>query len=68
MQRYRWIAAAGIALSALAACGDTTGEQALAGAGAGGVAAAVLDQDPLVGAAIGAAGNIAYCKKYPDRC
>ncbi|NVO54515.1 hypothetical protein HW561_01765 [Rhodobacteraceae bacterium B1Z28] len=46
----------------LAACGDTTGEQALLGGGAGAVGAAVLSADPLFGAAIGAAGNVLYCK------
>ncbi len=46
----------------LAACGDTTGEQALLGGGAGAVGAAVLNADPLLGAAVGAAGNVLYCK------
>ncbi|WP_300068137.1 hypothetical protein [uncultured Ruegeria sp.] len=46
----------------LAACGDTTGEQALLGGGAGAVGAAVLSADPLFGAAVGAAGNVLYCK------
>ncbi|WP_209504584.1 MULTISPECIES: hypothetical protein [unclassified Ruegeria] len=46
----------------LAACGDTTGEQALLGGGAGAVGAAVLNADPLFGAAVGAAGNVLYCK------
>jgi len=46
----------------LAACGDTTGEQALLGGGAGAVGAAVLSADPIFGAAVGAAGNVLYCK------
>ncbi|MEX0279042.1 MAG: hypothetical protein AB3N07_04155 [Ruegeria sp.] len=46
----------------LAACGDTIGEQAILGGGAGAVGAAVLSADPLVGAAVGAAGNVLYCK------
>ncbi|WP_083445188.1 hypothetical protein [Ruegeria sp. 6PALISEP08] len=46
----------------LAACGDTTGEQAILGGGAGAVGAAVLNADPLFGAAVGAAGNVLYCK------
>ncbi|MBO9435798.1 hypothetical protein J7394_16370 [Ruegeria sp. R13_0] len=46
----------------LAACGDTLGEQAILGGGAGAVGAAVLSADPLVGAAVGAAGNVLYCK------
>ncbi|WP_170554505.1 hypothetical protein [Ruegeria conchae] len=46
----------------LSACGDTLGEQAILGGGAGAVGAAVLSADPLVGAAVGAAGNVLYCK------
>ena len=46
----------------LAACGDSTGEQALLGGGAGAVGAAVLNADPLTGALVGAAGNVLYCK------
>jgi len=46
----------------LAACGDSTGEQALLGGGAGALGAAVLSADPFFGAAVGAAGNVLYCK------
>lgn len=46
----------------LSACGDTTGEQALLGGGAGAVGAAVLNADPLLGAVVGAAGNVLYCE------
>ncbi|MCA0929005.1 hypothetical protein [Ruegeria profundi] len=46
----------------LAACGDSTGEQALLGGGAGALGAAVLSADPFVGAAVGAAGNVLFCK------
>ncbi|WP_170400453.1 hypothetical protein [Ruegeria arenilitoris] len=46
----------------LAACGDSTGEQALLGGGAGALGSAVLGADPFVGAAVGAAGNVLYCK------
>jgi len=46
----------------LAACGDSTGEQALLGGGAGAVGAAVLSADPILGAVVGAAGNVLYCK------
>ncbi|MBY6082559.1 MULTISPECIES: hypothetical protein [Ruegeria] len=46
----------------LAACGDSTGEQALLGGGVGAVGAAVLSADPILGAAVGAAGNVLYCK------
>ncbi len=56
------------ALLMLAACGDTVGEQALIGAGAGAATAAVLDGDIVAGAAVGAAGNTLYCQQYPSRC
>ena len=46
----------------LSACGDNVGEQALFGGGAGALGAAVLNADPIVGAAVGAAGNVLYCK------
>ncbi|MDU8913243.1 hypothetical protein [Aestuariicoccus sp. MJ-SS9] len=55
-------------LLVLAGCGDTLGERALLGAGAGATGAAVLRGDPLTGAAVGAAANIAYCHRYPARC
>ncbi len=67
MQRVKALAAIAI-LTLTAACGDTLGEQALVGAGAGAGTAAVLDGDILTGAAIGAAGNVAYCQTYPERC
>lgn len=46
-----------VGLLALAACGDTTGDRGLSGAGIGGAVGAVggaLVGDPLAGAAIGA--------------
>lgn len=52
----------------LGACGDNLGEQALIGAGAGGAAAVALDGNPVTGAAVGVATNIAYCSRYPSRC
>ena len=52
----------------LAGCGDTFAEQSLIGAGAGAGAAALLDGNPIVGGVVGAAGNVAYCKAYPQRC
>lgn len=61
MRFSRFILAAATC-AGLAACGDTTGEQALLGGGAGAVGAAVLNADPLFGAAVGAAGNVLYCK------
>ena len=57
-----------ILLSALAACGDTLPEQAIFGAGAGAGTAAILDGNVLAGAAVGAAGSVAYCQTFPDRC
>ncbi len=57
-----------LALSALAACGDTLGKQALIGGGAGLGTAAVLDGNLAAGAVVGAAGNVAYCQAFPDRC
>lgn len=61
----------GMALSGilgLAACGDSVPEQALFGAGAGVGTAAVLDGSLAAGAVVGAAGSVAYCQAYPDRC
>lgn len=55
-------------LSGLAACGDTVGEQALYGAGAGLGASALLDGNLAAGAAVGAAGNVIYCQQYPSKC
>ncbi|MGR3759818.1 hypothetical protein ACUXV3_06735 [Roseobacteraceae bacterium NS-SX3] len=55
-------------LAGLAACGDTTGEQLLYGAGAGAAGSALLDGDLVTGAAVGAAANLVYCKQYPRKC
>ncbi|WP_300583703.1 hypothetical protein [Marivita sp.] len=57
-----------VALLGLSACGDTLGEQALLGGAAGGGTAVAAGGDPLTGAAVGAAANIAYCQTYPERC
>lgn len=59
---------ASVALLALSACGDTVGEQAAVGAGAGVVGAILTDGDPLVGGALGAAGNVAFCQANPGQC
>ena len=56
------------ALLALAACGDTLGEQALLGGAAGAGTAVVTNGNPVTGAAVGAAANVAYCQTYPERC
>ena len=55
-------------LAALSACGDTLGEQAIIGAGAGAAGAAATGGDTIAGAAIGAAGNVAYCRQNPGDC
>jgi len=58
-----------IALCAgLAACGETTGEQALYGAGAGMLGSFVVDGDPILGAVAGAAANVLYCEAGPGQC
>ena len=57
-----------VASAGLAACGDTLGEQALGGAAVGAGAAALTSGSRAQGAAIGAAGNIAFCQLYPGRC
>ena len=67
MQRIT-LALALLAGLGLTACGDTLGEQAIFGGAAGAGVAAVSDGDVVTGAAIGAAGNVAYCQTYPERC
>lgn len=58
-----------IALCAgLAACGETTGEQALYGAGAGMLGSFAVDGDPIIGAVAGAAANVVYCQAGPGNC
>ncbi|MGH1354451.1 MAG: hypothetical protein ACRBBS_05155 [Thalassovita sp.] len=52
----------------LAACGDTLVEQGLVGTAVGAGAAAVTSGSLLQGAAIGAAGNIAYCQLNSGKC
>lgn len=67
MQAKRIWAAVAVC-AGLAACGDTVGEQAILGAGAGAATAVVLDTNVGAGAAIGAAGNVLYCKQNPSKC
>ena len=55
------------AMATVTACGDTMGQQAVIGAGAGAATAAVLDGNLLAGAAIGAAGTTPYCQSRPGR-
>ncbi|NYS25271.1 hypothetical protein HUK65_09730 [Rhodobacteraceae bacterium 2376] len=52
----------------LAGCGQSVGEQALFGGAAGAVTGAVVGGDPLVGAVVGAGGNVAFCQLYPAEC
>jgi deoxyxylulose-5-phosphate synthase len=59
----------GVALcGTLAACGETLGEQALAGGAIGASAAVLGDGTVTKGIAIGAVTNIAYCQLNPDQC
>ncbi|MGX9356630.1 hypothetical protein ACS3SW_16125 [Roseobacteraceae bacterium S113] len=58
----------GTALFALAACGETIGEQTLAGGTVGAAAAVVTDANPVKGAIVGAAGNLIFCQTNPGRC
>ncbi|MBD3680126.1 MAG: hypothetical protein HUJ27_17200 [Rhodobacteraceae bacterium] len=57
-----------VAAFGLSACGDTLGEQALYGAGAGAATAIVIDGDIATGAVVGGVANVAYCQSYPERC
>nr|WP_114966716.1 hypothetical protein [Alkalilacustris brevis] len=57
-----------VGLLGLAACGENIGQQAILGGGTGAVAGAVVGGDPITGAAVGAAGNVAFCQLYPERC
>ena len=57
-----------ILCAGLAACGDTLAEQGLGGAAVGAGAAAITSGSLAQGAAIGAAGNIAYCQLNPGKC
>jgi hypothetical protein len=67
MQIKRFLFATAL-LGMLGACGQTLGEQALLGGGAGAIAGAATGGDPVTGAVIGGAGNVAFCQAYPNRC
>lgn len=54
--------------AAVAACGETTGQQALLGGGAGAVGGAILGANPVATAAVGAGANVLYCQQYPSKC
>ncbi|MFD1911731.1 hypothetical protein [Halodurantibacterium flavum] len=55
-------------LMGVAACGNTVGEQALIGGGAGAIAGAATGGDVAAGAVIGAGGNVAFCQLNPHLC
>ncbi len=55
-------------VGALAACGQTFGEQALIGAGGGAATGVVTGGSAATGALVGAAANVAYCQRFPGRC
>lgn len=57
-----------VSTAGLAACGQTLGDQALGGAAIGAGTAAITDGSIGTGAAIGAAGNVAYCQANPGKC
>lgn len=52
----------------LAACGETMDQQALIGGAAGVGTAVLLQGNPIVGLAAGAAGNVLYCQQNPNKC
>ncbi|MWD27017.1 hypothetical protein E0K89_005955 [Aquicoccus sp. SCR17] len=58
----------GAAALGLSACGDTLGEQAVLGGASGAGASIVAGADPVTGAVVGGAANVAYCQLYPGRC
>lgn len=68
MRKISFAILSGFAALTLAACGDTMGEQALYGAGAGAAASVVLDGDLATGAVLGAGANILYCQQNPGKC
>ena len=68
MQTLRVFPFALLLAGTLAACGDTVPEQALFGGAAGAGTAAIVGGSVLTGVAVGAAGNIAFCQVYPEKC
>ena len=57
-----------VASFGLAACGDTTAEQAVLGGAVGAGVASVTNSSVAAGAAIGAGANVLYCKNNPGSC
>jgi osmotically inducible lipoprotein OsmB len=65
---HRTLLSLSLAAAVLAGCGNTLGEQALFGAGAGALGSAAVGGDPLLGAAVGAGGNILICQTNQRNC
>ena len=57
-----------LAMLVLAACGDTTGEQTVIGAGAGAATAVVLNGNVAAGALIGAGANVLASCNQKGNC
>ncbi|WP_415921108.1 hypothetical protein [Tateyamaria sp. SN6-1] len=53
---------------ALAACGDTVGEQAISGAVIGAGTSAIFNGDVGTGAVVGAVGGLVYCRAFDADC
>ncbi len=68
MHRFTKFTLALVAAAGLSACGNTFGEQALIGAGAGTAASAVVGGNLAAGAIIGSAANVVYCKEFSSKC
>ncbi len=66
--RTQKLALALAAALGLAACGDTVGQQAAIGAGAGALTAAVVNGNLVTGALIAGGANVAYCQIHPNQC
>lgn len=67
MLKKNWIIA-GLFCTALAACGQTLGEQAVVGGAAGAGVGAITGGNPVTGAIVGGAANVAYCQTNPRAC
>ncbi|RII37951.1 hypothetical protein DL237_14865 [Pseudooceanicola sediminis] len=67
MLSKKWISV-GLVCAALAACGQTMGEQALVGGAVGVGGAAATGGSMGTGALVGAAANVAYCQSNPRSC
>ncbi|PSL22074.1 hypothetical protein [Shimia abyssi] len=68
MSNFKLSIAGLVAAASLAACGDSVGEQALIGAGAGAAGALVLGGSAAAGVLAGGAVNVIYCQENPGKC